>query len=111
MGIAGRTFRRSSYPNFPALQRRLSDLRRPGGTHEALIARADVIVLFQEAVDAVNARLASFQKIRRFTLIPSEFTIAGGELTPTMKVKRRVMEERCRAVIEQMYRQKGRSTD
>jgi long-chain acyl-CoA synthetase len=90
-------------PDFPALERQLDALNRPGGTREALVGRSDVIALFRDAVDAVNATLAPFETIRRFALLPSEFTVAGGELTPTMKVKRRVVEERWRALIEKLY--------
>jgi long-chain acyl-CoA synthetase len=97
-------------PDFLALQRRLGALDRPGGTHDALVARTDVLALFQEAVEAVNATLAPFERIKRFALIPSEFTIAGGEVTPTMKVKRRVVEERWRAVIETLYEESERPT-
>ena len=74
---------------------------------DELVARADVAALFQEPVDAVNATLAPFQRIKRFALIPSEFTIAGGEVTPTMKVKPRVVEERWRAIIEKLYEGNG----
>ncbi len=59
--------------------------------------------LFQRAVDAVNADLAQFERIKKFALVPTEFTIAAGELTPTLKVKRRVVELRYRDVIEQLY--------
>jgi long-chain acyl-CoA synthetase len=78
-------------------------LGRPGGTREALVIRADVIELFQRAVDAVNVTLAPFETIKRFALLPSELTIAGGELTPTMKVKRRVVEARWRPLIDALY--------
>ena len=67
------------------------------------MVRADVIDLFQQVVDSVNVTLAPFETIKRFTLLPSEFTIAGGELTPIMKVKRSVVEERCRTVIDALY--------
>jgi len=90
-------------PDFPALEPRLAALNRPGGTREELVVRSDVVALFREAVDAVNATLAPFETIKRFTLIPSEFTVSGGELTPTMKVKRRVVEERWRAAIDTLY--------
>jgi long-chain acyl-CoA synthetase len=90
-------------PDFPALERQLAAV---GGTRDALVARADVVALFQAAVDAVNATLAPFETIKRFALLPSEFTIAGGEFTPTMKVKRRVVEERWRAVIETLYEER-----
>jgi long-chain acyl-CoA synthetase len=90
-------------PDFPALEQTLRTAGRPGGTREALVVRADVIDLFQRTVDAVNATLAPFETIKRFALLPSELTIAGGELTPTMKVKRRVVEERWRTVIDELY--------
>jgi long-chain acyl-CoA synthetase len=96
-------------PDFPALERRLATMGRTGGTRDALVVRTDVVALFQEAVDAVNATLAPFETIKRFALLPSEFTVAGGELTPTMKVKRRVVEDRWRTVIEQLYEESERS--
>jgi len=98
-------------PDFPALERRLAELEMPGGTPEALVVRTDVLDLFQDAVDAVNVTLAPFQTIKRFALLPSEFTVTGGELTPTMKVKRRVVEERWRTVIDALYKEDGQPRD
>ena len=97
-------------PDFLKLQRRLAALSRPDGARDTLVARPDVIALFQEAVDAVNAARAPFERIKRFALIPSEFTIESGEVTPTMKVKRRVVEERWRAVVEKLYQESDRPT-
>jgi long-chain acyl-CoA synthetase len=94
-------------PDFPALEHRLAALGRPGGTRDALVVRADVIALFQDAVDAVNATRAPFETIKRFALLPSEFTVASGELTPTMKVKRGAVAERWRTAIEALYDGKG----
>jgi long-chain acyl-CoA synthetase len=90
-------------PDFAALGRKVGALGRPGDSRDTLIARSDVVALFQEAVDVVNSTLAPFETIKRFALIPSEFTSAGGEFTPTMKVKRRVVEERWRGVIDTLY--------
>ena len=101
--IAARSLPRLLVPDFPALERRLAALGHPGGTRDTLVVRADVAALFQEPVDAVNATLAPFETIKRFALIPSEFTVAGGEVTPTMKVKRRVVEARWRTIIEKLY--------
>ena len=60
--------------------------------------------LYQAIVDDVNRQLAQFERIKKFVLLPEEFTIAAGELTPTLKVKRRVVEEKYRDVIEAIYR-------
>ena len=58
---------------------------------------------FQKQVDQVNTKLARVQTIKRWTVLPEEFTPQTGELTPTMKLKRRVVNERYSAQIEAMY--------
>jgi long-chain acyl-CoA synthetase len=92
-------------PEFKALERRLKDLGRPPGTREELVARADVIALYQEIVDALNRELSQYERIKRIALLPREFTMESGELTPTLKVKRKVVEERWRDQIDALYRE------
>ncbi len=69
----------------------------------ALVARPEVVSRFQRIVDDVNRPLAHFEQIKRFALLPRAFTIAAGELTPTLKVRRSVIEERYRAEIDGLY--------
>jgi long-chain acyl-CoA synthetase len=57
----------------------------------------------QADVDAVNGPLAHHEQVKKFILVEQEFTIEGGELTPTMKVRRRVVEEKYRARIDGMF--------
>ncbi|HVJ88465.1 MAG TPA: AMP-binding protein, partial [Labilithrix sp.] len=57
----------------------------------------------QRQIDEVNAKLARVQTIKKFVVVPNEFTVDGGELTPTMKVKRKVVNEKYRREIESMY--------
>jgi long-chain acyl-CoA synthetase len=90
-------------PDFAALERRLQGLGRPPAPREELVERPDVIALYQEVVDALNRELSPFERIKRMALLPSEFTIESGELTPTLKVKRRVVEERWRSEIRALY--------
>jgi long-chain acyl-CoA synthetase len=59
--------------------------------------------LFQPIVDAVNRTLAQFERVKQFTLLGADFSLEGGELTPTLKVKRRVIEEKYRGEIEEIY--------
>lgn len=67
-------------------------------------ARCDVFRRhLEKQIDDVNGKLARVQTIKRFTIVPSEFTIDGGELTPTMKVKRKVVNEKYRSEIEALY--------
>jgi long-subunit acyl-CoA synthetase (AMP-forming) len=54
-------------------------------------------------VDAVNSGLARFEQIRCFELLPAELTLEGGELTPTMKVKRRVVAAKYREELERLF--------
>jgi long-subunit acyl-CoA synthetase (AMP-forming) len=57
----------------------------------------------QRQIDAVNARLSRVQAIKKFKVIPKEFTIESGELTPTMKVKRKVVAEKYKSEIDTLY--------
>ena len=90
-------------PEFGALERRLKDLGRPPGSRDELVARPDVIKLYQEIVDALNRELSQFERIKKIALLPAEFTIQSGELTPTLKVKRKVVEEKWKDVIAGLY--------
>ena len=59
--------------------------------------------LVQELVDGVNRDLSRFEQIKRFAIVPREFSADEGEVTPTLKLKRRVIEERFAAEIERLY--------
>ena len=63
--------------------------------------RARTVV--QRRIDEVNRDLGSWESIKYFALLPEDFTEESGELTPTLKVKRRVVQERYRERIESMY--------
>jgi long-chain acyl-CoA synthetase len=90
-------------PDFRELERRLRDLGRPPGERAELVSRPDVVALYQEIVDALNRELSQFERIKKIALLPAEFTIESGELTPTMKIRRKVIEEKWRQVIERLY--------
>jgi long-chain acyl-CoA synthetase len=90
-------------PEFKQLERRLQDLGRPPGDRESLVVREDVVALYKDVVDALNEELSQFERIKRFRLLPREFTIEAGELTPTLKVRRRNVEQNWRAEIEKLY--------
>lgn len=58
----------------------------------------------QKMVDAANAELARYEQVRKFAVLPSELTTESGELTPSLKVKRKVVEENFRDLIDSLYR-------
>jgi long-chain acyl-CoA synthetase len=90
-------------PNPEQLAARIAALGRPGGTLEELVGRPDVQALYQELIDALNRDLAPFEQIKRMTLLPVRFGVDSGELTPSLKVRRRVIEERWRCAIDALY--------
>lgn len=59
--------------------------------------------LARQAVAEANSHLASFETIKRFKVVPEEFTVEGGELTPSMKVKRKVLDKRYSQTIHDLY--------
>jgi long-chain acyl-CoA synthetase len=59
--------------------------------------------LIQGVVDDVNAGRSRYEQIKRFAIIPRDFTMETGELTPTLKLKRRVVQERFAAELEELY--------
>ena len=70
---------------------------------ETAATGADVQALVQTEVDEVNRHLASFESIKYFRILPGDFSPESGELTPSLKVKRKVVAQRYGPVIEEMY--------
>ena len=62
-----------------------------------------IVDLIQRQIDALTPNLAKYERIKKVALLENEFTIEGGELTPTLKVKRRVIDDKYRDVIEKLY--------
>jgi long-chain acyl-CoA synthetase len=73
------------------------------GTIEALSDDPEVLKEVAESVDRVNLEHARVEGIKRWHLLPHDLTVAGGELTPTLKVKRQVVAERYADVIDSLY--------
>jgi len=90
-------------PDFAALEQRLRTLNLPLGTREQLVTREDVRSLYQEVVDGINSELARYEQLKKLALLPTEFTIAGGELTPTLKLRRKRILERWQSVVDALY--------
>lgn len=70
---------------------------------ERFVSRPEIQSLIQEQVDAVNRTLARYEQIKYFVVLPRPFSVEGGELTPTLKLKRRVIRERYAQQIRGMY--------
>jgi long-chain acyl-CoA synthetase len=90
-------------PSFPALEQHARENGIPFASREELVTRPEIIAFYEGRIQGVNQGLAGYEQIKRFTLMPGEFTQDGGELTPTLKIRRRFVEQKYRAVIDAMY--------
>src|ERR1700693_1901035 len=90
-------------PNFALLEdwARTNDVAF--SSRSELIAHPKVQALYEGIVEEGNKNLARFEKLKRVLLVPDEFTADNGALTPTMKLRRRVVEDRYRRQIDDLY--------
>jgi long-chain acyl-CoA synthetase len=95
-------------PNFARLKEWAAAGRRDV-QWEAIDAHPDIRRLFQREIDVYNADRPHHEQIRAFALLPSDLTVEDGSITPTLKVKRRILENRYHALIEGMYEAAGKS--
>ncbi|PYS72567.1 MAG: long-chain fatty acid--CoA ligase [Acidobacteria bacterium] len=75
----------------------------PVTSHTEMCKHPRIIDLFERQVETLTPDLAKYEKIKRIALLEDEFTIESGELTPTLKVKRRVVDEKFRELIDSIY--------
>lgn len=78
----------------------------PGLAYEQVAALDAVHKEVQKAVDEANAHLANFETIKKYVVLPSPLSIETGELTPTMKVRRKIVEERYMNMLDNLYAEK-----
>jgi long-chain acyl-CoA synthetase len=90
-------------PDFEALETYAKQNQIAYSSIEELIGNEAIRNLFNKEIRSFSKELASHEKIRDFRLIPQEFTVETGELTPTLKVKRRVIEEKFGDLIEDIF--------
>ncbi len=74
-------------------------------TIEDLAEESKMIQIIRKSIDEKNKQLASYETIKRFAIIKKDFTIDGGELTPTLKIKRKVVTERYQDVLDTLYQE------
>jgi long-chain acyl-CoA synthetase len=75
----------------------------PYTTNEEMVCNAQVIEKFQKEFDEMNENFAQYERVKKFILMPRPFTIESGEMTPTLKLKRKIIMQNCQVQIEKMY--------
>jgi len=91
-------------PAFDQLENYARDHGIPFTSHEDLVTRPEIVDFYQERIDRQTAALGQVEKIKRFTLIPHEFTQDAREITPTQKIRRKVIDTNYTDFIEAMYK-------
>ena len=96
-------------PNFPALENLAREKGIAFAQRTELLAHPVILSAYQGIVDETNAGLANFETIKRFSLVPDQWSIDSGELTPSMKLKRRVVLTRYAREIAVLYQDESTS--
>ncbi len=90
-------------PNFAALEEWAKQHGIHTDSRAALVADPRVVAVYGEVIREVNGSLANFETLKRFRIVADEWTQDSGELTPSMKIKRRVLTARYAAAIAELY--------
>jgi len=90
-------------PKFEALEKWAAARGIAFRDREDLVGRPEIVAHYEQAVKEATGGLAKFEQIKKIALLPREFSLEGGELTPTLKVKRRVVEQKYKEMIDRMY--------
>ncbi len=91
-------------PDFDALQMYAREHSIPYRDPSELAKRPEIYKLFEEQIQSLQKDLATYERVRKFTLLEKPLTIDNGEITPTMKIRRKVVEEKYANLIESMYK-------
>ena len=90
-------------PVYPLLEEYAREHQIPFESREDLCVSPQINEMMKERIDTLQQQLAHYEQIKRFTLLPRNFSMERGELTNTLKIKRRVLNENYRKEIDAMY--------
>jgi long-chain acyl-CoA synthetase len=90
-------------PRFDSLEKWAKEQGLAFTSREELVARPEVVELYDRTVRELTGHLASFEKIKKLAILAREFSLETGELTPKLSVKRRVVEQKYKDVIDRLY--------
>jgi long-chain acyl-CoA synthetase len=76
-------------------------------SNEELVKDEKVVKMYEDLVKKYNTGFAQWEQVKKIALLPTHWTVETGEMTPTMKVKRKVITENNKDIIEGLYHQDG----
>ena len=94
----------------PNIERIINFAREQGISYidiEELVNNRKIKDLFAKRIEALNENFPPYETIKYFAIVPREFSIEGGELTPTLKMKRKVIYEKYKELVDDLYEARG----
>jgi long-chain acyl-CoA synthetase len=96
-------------PNFEKIEKYARSSNIPFASRADLIANEQVVNFLKAEVDRATPNLAQYERIKRIALLEADFDAEKGEITPTLKVKRNIIEQKYKALIDALYEQERNS--
>lgn len=93
------------FPDFEEVARRMEEVGAEGQSVEDFLKGGNFRMEIEEHIRRVNTHLNHWEQIRRYRVVPTRITIDGGDLTPSLKLRRHLVEEKFKGLIEEMYAQ------
>jgi long-chain acyl-CoA synthetase len=90
-------------PDFDAIQEYADVNKIPYDKPEELVQAKEIYEMIEKDMSQVQKSLANYERVRKFTLLDKPFSIENGEVTPSLKIRRKAVEERYGSLIEEMY--------
>ena len=90
-------------PDFEALREFADSHKIPYKNEQDLAKNDEIYKLLEKDLSKIQRKLANYERVRKFVLLDRPFSIESGEMTPSMKIKRKIIEEKYDYLIEQMY--------
>jgi long-chain acyl-CoA synthetase len=94
-------------PNFEKLEAYAAKKGISFKDRRGLVARPEIYDFYMDEVDRMTPHLASYEKVKKIALLDQEFDIGRGEMTPTLKVRRKIVENKYKDVINALYKENG----
>ncbi len=91
-------------PNFEALKKFAESLNIHFNSFEELVVNKGIKDFYTERINKIQSHLAGFEQIKKFRLLPVDFDMDLGEITPTLKVRRKIVLEKFQLLINEMYK-------
>ncbi|MDI6698312.1 MAG: long-chain fatty acid--CoA ligase [Candidatus Saccharicenans sp.] len=92
-------------PDFDKLEIYARENKIAFGDRRELVGRPEIYEFYMKEIDRLTPHLASYEKIKKITLMEKDFEIEAGELTPTLKVRRKIVEDKYKNLIDRMYQE------